>query len=93
VPVPNITGQSQEPVIERSGLIATGLGHAVQAFGPADSVFDLNTSAGISRILGSLNIGQGRVGAFFAAEGLTVGQRLGGEVVVGHQNQVAQIGQ
>ena len=93
MPVPDTAGQRQEPVVERVGLIAAGLGDAAQAFGPAEGVFDLDAAAGVGPVLGSLGVGQGRVRTFSAAAGLAVGQALGRQVVVGNQTQVAQIGQ
>jgi len=93
MPVPDTAGQGQEPVVERNGLVAASLGHAAQAFGPADGMFDLDAAAGVGRVFGSLKVGQGGVRAFFAASRLAVRQALGGQVVVGDQAQVAQIGQ
>ena len=93
VPVPNTAGQSQEPVIERGGLIAAGLGHAAQAFGPADGVFDLDAAAGVGGIVGSLDVGPGGIWAFFAASRLAMRQAFGRQVVIGDQAQIAQIGQ
>ena len=83
MPVPDTTGQGQEPVSERSRLVAARLGHATQAFSPANRVFDLDAAASVGRILGSLGVGQGQVGAFFTASGLAVGQAFGRQVVVG----------
>ena len=93
MPVPDTTGQGQEPVIEQGGLVTAGLCDATQAFGPADSVFDLDAAARMGRIFSSLGVGQARVGMFFTAAGLAVGQALGRQVVVGDQAQVAQVGQ
>ncbi len=93
MPVPDSASQRQQAVVEAGGLIAAGLGHAAQAFGSADGVFDLNAAAGVSGIFGSLGVGQGRVRAFFTAPGLAVGQVFRGQVVVSDQAQIAQIGQ
>lgn len=51
MPVLGTSSQRQEPVIERSRFIAAGLGHAAQAFGPTNSVFNLHPAAGVGRIL------------------------------------------
>ena len=45
--------------MERSGLVAASLGHAAQAFGPTDGVFDVDAAASMSRIVGSLGVSQG----------------------------------
>ena len=92
MPVPDTAGQGQEPVIERGGLIAASLGHAAQAFGPADGVFHLDAAAGVGGIVGSLDVGQGSIRAFFAASWLAMRQAFGRQVVVGDQAQIAQIG-
>ena len=52
MPIPDTTGQDQEAVIERGGLVAVGLGHAAQAFGPADGMFGLDAAARMGHIVG-----------------------------------------
>ncbi|AMR26193.1 hypothetical protein A0257_03200 [Hymenobacter psoromatis] len=83
MPVPDSASQGQQTVVERGGLIAAGLGDAAQAFGPTDGVFDLDAAASVEAVVGPLSIGQGRVGALFAAAGLAMGQTLGSRLVVG----------
>ena len=93
MPVPRTAGQGQEPVRERGGLVAAGLGHAARAFGPANGVFDLDAAAGVGHIVALWGTGQGGVGAFLAASGLAMGQAFGRQAVVGDRAQVAQTGQ
>ena len=69
------------------------MGDTAQVFGPADSVFGLDAATGVGIVIGPLRVGRGRRGAFFAAPRLAVRQARGGQVVVGHQTQIAQIGQ
>jgi len=57
MPVPDTAGQSEESVIERSGLVAASLGHAAQPFGPTNGMFDFYAATGVGRIFGSLGVG------------------------------------
>ena len=93
MPIPDTTRQRHHPVVEGKRLVAVDLGDAAQAFGPADGVFDLDAAAGVGGIVGSLDVGQGGVRAFFATPGLAVGQAFGRQVVIGDQAQIAQIDQ
>jgi len=67
----------QAMAIIRIGFVAKSLGDASEPFGPADGVFDLHAATGVDAVVGALGIGQGRIRAFFAAPGLTVGQTGG----------------
>ena len=77
MPIPATAGDCHYPVIKCIRFVAEGLGDAAQAFGPADGVFDLHAATGVDAVVGALGIGQGRIRAFFAAPGLTVGQTGG----------------
>ncbi len=78
---------------EGGGFVAVNLGDAAQALGPADGMFDLYAASGMGVVIGALGTRQGGERMLFAAPGLAVGQAFGGQVVVGHQAQVAQISQ
>ena len=93
MPIPDTAGDCHYPVNERIGFVAEGQRNASGPFGSADGVFDLDAAAGMSSIIGTLTIGQGRNGVLFATPGLAVGQAAGRNVVVLYQAQIAQIGQ
>ena len=88
-PIPDTAGDCHYPVIERIGFVAEGLRNVSEPFGSAAGVFDLDAAAGMSSIIGALNIGQGRNRVLFSTPGLAVGQAAGRNVVVLYQTQVA----
>ena len=81
MPIPDATGNAHYPVIKRTGFVAEALGDASEPFDPADGVFDLHAATGMDAVVGALGIGQDRIGAFFAAPGLAMGQTDGWHVI------------
>ena len=85
MPIPDITGQSHNPVVEGQRLVVADLGDATQAFGPADGVLDFDAAPGAGPSARRYSIESECIGAW-ANGSCTSFATLAGSGVLQHSN-------